>query len=145
MKVSYNFSPRTGKNLFRSIYISIQIIFSLRSWQQSECLVPSQFHPQHFLVGLPFQIKRISLYALCYFTDVQHFQSYAAANIISEPSNFLFQLIFCFRTIYKICCQQFIFFRPLVNLTPTLLHLILLQNLPNNSISKHMEQSQSYH
>ena len=34
----------------------------------------SQFHPQHFLVELPFQLKRICLYAICFFTDVQHFQ-----------------------------------------------------------------------
>ena len=29
--------------------------------QKSEFLVPSQFHPQHFRVKLPFQLKRISL------------------------------------------------------------------------------------
>ena len=117
MKVPYNFSPRTDNHLFRSINISIQIIFSLRSWQQSEFLVPSQFQPQHFPVELPFQLKRSSLYALCYFTDVQHFSVIRKTSIISEPSNFLFQLIFCFHTMYKICCKQFIFFfRPLVKI-----------------------------
>ena len=32
----------------------------------------------------------------------------------------------------------------MLDICPTLFHLILLQKLPNNSILKHMEQKQSY-
>ena len=64
----------------------------------------SQFHPQHFLAELPFQLKRTA------------FMLY----VFSQMSN-------------------------ISNLTSTLLHLIPLQNLRNNSFLKHMEQNQSYH
>ena len=39
------------------------MIVTKSTTQKSEFLVPSQFHPQHFPVELPFQLKGISLYA----------------------------------------------------------------------------------
>ena len=54
-------------------------IFKTQRFQST----PFQFHPQNFPVELPFQLKGINLYALRYFTDVQHFSVILNKNLIT--------------------------------------------------------------
>ena len=80
-------------NIFQS-YSSTT--FKSPCWQTDKCTklisifktqrfqsTPFQIHPQNFPVELPFQLKGINLYALCYFTDVQHFSVILNANLIT--------------------------------------------------------------
>ena len=70
------------------------MIVAKSTTQNSEFLVPSQFHPQHFPVELPFQLKRISL--LIYFMAIYRCPTYS----VIRSKNWPYQKIHTLPTYY---------------------------------------------
>ena len=70
------------------------MIVAKSTTQRSEFLVPSQFHPQHFPVELPFQLKRISL--LIYFMAIYRCPTFSVIHILPLVPIFLQIYVFLF-------------------------------------------------
>ena len=107
------------------------MIVAKSTTQKSEFLVPSQFHPQHFPVELPFQLKRISL--LIYFMAIYRCPTFS----VIRSNNWPCQKIHILPTYY---------ISTYINVVPTFLQIclpFLSQRTDNNLFPFHQNSIHS--